>query len=117
MKLIIDRGSTNKDFYTIQFGPDFDISILVDSIWIVGTSKETLSEIDRIVTLSAELKYCVLFIKHPLLVEHDNEEPKSSNKFFVDGNARNVLRSYFALRLIHRRHPVELYEIGKRLFK
>jgi hypothetical protein len=116
MKLIIDRGSTRKDFYTIQFGPDFDIAIFIDAIWIGGTSKETLSEIDKIITKSAELKWCVLYIKHPLLLEHDNEVSKSPNGFFVDENARHVLRSYFALRLIHRRHSVELIEIGRRLF-
>jgi len=117
MKLVIDRGSTKKGYYHFSFGVDYDISIFEEEIWMAGVSKETMVEIDKIITKSAELKWCVLYIKHPLLLEHDNEVSKSSNSFFVDENARHILRSYFAIRLQHRRFPVDLIEIGKRLFK
>lgn len=115
MKLIIDRGSTNKKFYTIGFGVDFDTLIFVDTVWIGGVNPETLSEMDRIVTKSAELKWCVMLIKHPLLLENSNEDSAIS-KFFVDENIRHTLREYFTIRLIHHRYHVELIEIGKRLF-
>ena len=82
-----------------------------------GVPFEAMSEIDKIVTKSVELKFCVLYIKHPLLLENDTEDRIHNNFFFEDVEARKMLRSYFALRLIHRRDNVELIEIGKRLFK
>lgn len=117
MKLIIDRASSKKGFYSIQFGPDFDIFIFQEEIWMSGVPFEAMSEIDRIVTGSVDLKFCVLYIKHPLLLENDTEDDRTRNYFFFeDIKARKMLRSYFALRLIYRRHHVDLYEIGRRLF-
>jgi len=114
MKLIIDRGSTKKGFYSIQFGVDFDTLIFSEKIWISGLNPKIISNIDMIVTKSAELKWCVLYIKHPLLLEHGDRP--STNSFFEDENARHTLREYFTVRLMHRRFSVDLYEIGKRLF-
>ena len=114
MKLIIDRGNTKKGFYTIQFGPDFDIFIFEESIWMNGLSKEVISEIDRIVTGSVDLKFCVLHIKHELLLDY--EENNLSNNFFIDNEYKQILRNYFAVRLIYRKYDVELIEIGKKLF-
>jgi len=120
MKLIIDRSSTKKGYYHFSFGVDYDISIFEEEIWMAGVSKETMVEIDKIITKSAELKWCVLYIKHPLLLESfelPDPTKKSIGNFFRDENVKHILRSYFAIRLQHRRFPVDLIEIGKRLFK
>lgn len=121
MKLIIDRKSTITDFYTVDFGPDFDIFI---GSWKIPTnliSPEALAEADRIITKSVELKWCVMYIKHPLLQKSYTDETQSfSTKFFINSDEtflKKPLREYFALRLFHRRFPCELIEIGRRLFK
>jgi len=118
MKLIIDRFSTNKKVYSFEFGPSFDISI---GYWeIEKHDAKTMAEIDKIVTGSAELKFCVLYIKHPFLVEQYYEQDNISANIWrgmTEITFRKQLRDYFALRLIHRRDNVELIEIGKRLFK
>jgi hypothetical protein len=115
MKLVIDRGSTKKGYYLFSFGVDYDISIFEEEIGMTGVDKEVMSEIDKIITGSVELKFCVLHLKHPLLLEELNEKT-DIHSFFSFGLAKNILREYFALRLIHRRYTVELIEIGKRLF-
>jgi len=114
MKLIIDRSITKKGFYTIQFGPDFDIFIFQEEIWMSGVPFEVMSEIDKIVTKSAELKFCVLYIKHKLLLDYD--ENNLSNNFFIDNEYKQILRNYFAVRLTYRKYDVKLIEIGKKLF-
>jgi len=119
MKLIIDRGSTDKDMYTVEFGPDFDVLIGTWSIWMKAVDKKTMAEADRIFTNSPNKVFCVTHIKHPLLLESYNEGPVTLQTFWPrvdDKMLRQPLREYFALRLIHRRYPVDLYEIGKRLF-
>jgi hypothetical protein len=115
MVLIIDRGSTKRQFYSIQFGVDFDTLIFSETIYLKSLNKELISKIDRIVTKSVELKWCVMFIKHPLLLEHNNEKIIKGEEF-DESVVRQTLREYFAVRLQHRRFPVELYDIGKRLF-
>lgn len=117
MKLIIDRFSNNSNIYSFEFGPDFDISI---GFWrIERQDDETMAEIDKIITKSVELKFCVLYIKHPFLLEQCEQPGYSSSnlwKGITEITFRKKLRDYFALRLLHRRHPVELYEFGRRLF-
>jgi len=121
MKLIIDRMSTDKDFYTIEFGLDFDVLIGSWKIYTKLVPAKALVDLDMIVTRSAELKWCVMYIKHPLLLKSYVQEEsqsigskvwnKSDEKYW-----KQPLREYFALRLQHRKYPVDLYDIGKRLF-
>ena len=121
MKLVVDRGRTKPNIYSIEFGPDFDILILREEIWMPSVSLEAMSEIDRIITKSAELKYCVMYMKHPLLQKSYGSEDLTNAKGFFntveEHSYRSKIRHYFAMRLIHRRRPVELYEFGHRLFK
>lgn len=116
MKLIIDRFCTKKDKYHFSFGVDYDISIFEEEIWIHGVPKETMPEIDRLITGSIELKFCVLNLKHPLLLEPPSN-PLQHFWWIGEDESYRKLREYFALRLIYRRSSVELIEIGKRLFK
>jgi len=107
MVLVIDRGSTKIGYYTIQFGPTTDVFIFDKSIWML-TALNEIPEVDRIVTLSAELKYCVMYMKHPLLISNSNN---------ILSYLTSVLREYFDIRMFYRQHEVTLYEFGKRLFK
>ena len=120
MKLIIDRAQTTKNIYSIEFGIDFDVLIGRWEINVLTTKPDELSEVDRIITKSAELKYCVMYMKHPLLLKNYGDGDPTSSKAFrfqlEDYSYRAKLRNYFALRLTHRRRPVDLYEFGKRLF-
>jgi hypothetical protein len=109
MKLIIDRCSTKRFIYSFGLGPDYDILVGQWNIPFVKC-KETMSEIDRLITNSIDLKFCVLNLKHPLLIESNNSLEKFGHDY------KPILREYFALRLIHRRFSVELIEVGKRLF-
>jgi hypothetical protein len=108
MKLIIDRFSTKKNIYSFGFGPDFDILVAQWNIPFVKC-KETMAEIDRLISNSIDLKFCVLNLKHPLLIESTKDLEKYGHDY------KPIIREYFALRLIYRRFPVELIEIGKRL--
>ena len=113
MKLIIDRCCNISNFYSFSFGIDFDVLIFHEEFYLPSINKEEMSKIDKIITGSAELKFCVMYIKHPLLLE----TPTDPDLFITEKTYRTVLRDYFALRLIHRKFKVELYEFGKRLFK
>ena len=118
MKLVIDRNSTDKDFYIVDYGVDWDVMIGTWKIPSKFVTPEAMAEADRIITKSAELKWCVMYIKHPLLLKSYTEE-KPLNTFWTDVDERflkSQLRNYFAVRLKYRRFPVELTEIGKRLF-
>lgn len=56
--------------------------------------------------------FCVTHIKHPLLLE--DTAGKEIENYGLD--YKRQLRNYFAVRLMHRKYEVELYEFGKRLF-
>jgi len=123
MKMLIDRGSTEKDIYLVEYGVDWDIMVGVWRIPMNVVSKEAMAEADRIFTKSSELKFCVMYIKHPLLLKSYTQDTTqslsniwqsvvSSDEKFL----KEPLRSYFAIRLQHRKFPVDLTEIGKRLF-
>lgn len=116
MILVVDRGSTKKGYYSFSFGVDYDVSIIQESIWMSGVGKEMMADIDKIITNSISLIFCVTHLKHPLIME-SNDKPQNNHSFFSFGLARNILREYFTLRLIHRRSEVQLIEIGKRLFR
>ena len=119
MKLIIDRGMTIKNIYTIEFGVDFDVMIFKSSIVMNTISKDILAEADKIITKTSEMKYCVMYMKHPLLLNSYAKTEETTPKFWMSSgdSLKQILRSYFAIRLKHRRYPVELYELGKRFFK
>jgi hypothetical protein len=121
MKLIIDRAQTKSGIYSVSFGPDFDILIFREEFYLPSINKEIMSEVDRIITNSPNLVFCVTHIKHPLLIENCNPNDFSTRQGFFENIDeiifRKKLRDYFAIRLIHRRYPVELYDFGKRLFK
>ncbi|MFW6272697.1 MAG: hypothetical protein ACOC2U_02820 [bacterium] len=112
MILYIDRGITERGLYRFDFGIDFDILIASYAIQM-NTVREDMATIDKIVTNSPSLVFCVTHIKHPMLLEKGSDS--FPNGILKDFN-RKKLRNYFALRLIHRRHEVKLYENGKRLF-
>lgn len=115
MILIIDRGCTKKDRYQFSFGVDYDVLIFEKEIWIPGIPRETMPEIDKLITGSIELKFCVLHLKHPLLLE-PTSSPLQQSWWLGEDESYRKLREYFALRLIYRRFEIQLYEIGKRLF-
>lgn len=112
MKLIIDRGIDKPAIYSFSFGMDFDVLIGSWDIYINSIPKETMSDIDKIVTNSPDLVFCVTHIKHPLLLEGKF----SLNDDYYGYSSCKDLREYFALRLIHRRYDLKLYEFGKRFF-
>jgi len=109
MKLIIDRSSTKKNIYSFGFGPEFDILVGQWNIQFIKCN-ETMAEIDRIITNSVDLKFCVLNLKHPLLIESTKDLERYGHDY------KPILREYFALRLIYRRSEFQLIELGKRLF-
>jgi len=114
MILIVDRGSTKKDIYTYEFGVQQDVMIGSWDIYMNSIPKETMADLDMIITKSPDLVFCVTHIKHPLLVEGRSNDSTIATDFLEV--VRRNLREYFALRLIHRRYPVKLYEFGKRIF-
>jgi hypothetical protein len=120
MVLIVDRGSTENGIYSFSFGADFDVLINTWKFPIHGIDKEELSDVDKIITNSISLTFCVLYLKHPLLLKDYNSSNESfHNRFFNNLDDRiykRKLREYFALRLIHRRFPILLTEFGNRLF-
>jgi hypothetical protein len=118
MKLIIDRNITDKHFYTIDFGVDFDCLIGSWKIPSKFVTPEAMSEADRIITNSPSKVFCITHIKHPLLMKNYTNENTLSN-FWLNSDEKFLkkpLREYFALRLIYRKYDVDLYELGKRLF-
>lgn len=118
MKLIIDRNRTDSEFYTIEFGPDFDILIFKERILTAAIHPETMAEIDKIVTRSVELKYCLMYIKHPLIMKNYNPD-KNTSKFwnmYAEQIFKQQIRNYFSIRMQYRKYNVELTDIGKRLF-
>jgi len=117
MKLIIDRGMNKENFYSVEFGPDFDILIFTAQFFIPSINKEDMVEVDKIITNSFDKVFCVLYLKHPLLMK-DYSVSQSNKSFFLkdESEFRNILRDYFAVRLKYRHYPVELYEFGRRLF-
>lgn len=79
--------------------------------------KEIMAQVDKIVTNSPNKVFCVTHIKHPLLLKsYGATLPEKYNNVKEEITFKQDLRHYFALRLQHRRYPVELYEFGKRLF-
>jgi len=116
MKLIINRGVSQKDIYQVSFGPDYDILIFDYSFPMNVVDTKVMKDIDYIVTNSPDLVFCVTHIKHPVLRKEyhtPNEQP-----FFgrCDSVYKSQLRNYFAIRLRHRRQPVEVIDFGQRLF-
>ncbi len=123
MKLIIDRSSTERGIYSVDFGPDFDILVGSWKIVMKFISPSTMSDIDYLFTNSTSKIFCITHIKHPLLMKSYNKPEQKSNQhnasFWSKANEEiwcRPLREYFALRLIHRRYDIDLYELGKRLF-
>lgn len=109
MKLIIDRMINQKGIYSVAFGPDFDVLIYKENFYINIIPKEIMSDIDLIVTNSPNLIFCVLYIKHPVIMK--------DYTIFTEEHYKIKIRTFFAIRLKYRKHPVELFEDGRRLFK
>ncbi len=115
MVLVIDRGIDKRGIYTYSLGIEFDVMIGSWDIYINSVPKETMADLDMIITKSPDLVFCVTHIKHPLLLEGRSNDSKTIDTDFLEVVRRN-LREYFALRLIHRRYELKLYEFGKRIF-
>jgi hypothetical protein len=119
VKLIIDRGSTIEGIYRVEYGVDFDVMIGYWDFHMQLINSKTMSEIDMIITKSVELKNCVLYMKHPLLLENTTEDFSDQKGFFntfEEVSVRKNLRNFFAVRLTHRRYQVDLIDLGRRLF-
>jgi len=108
MKLIIDRFTRNESLYQIDFGVDYYILI---GHWMfvknLLTFPEELTLLDKLVTNSPDLSFCVMNLKNPILLKDNNWH---INTF------RKDLRDFWTIRLKHRKSPIDLIEFGKRLF-
>jgi len=120
MKLIIDRFYEYKELYTVQFGMDYDVIIFKcdfpKSIFSIDTDDyaEVIKGIDKIITNSPNLVFCVTHIKHPLLLKNFKKQNPHWGTSIEDHKKK--LRNFFAVRLKYRQHKVELIEFGRRLF-
>lgn len=116
MLLIIDRNVfvEGHSSYHVQFGVDYDIMIGVYNFVKSSFLKKHLSELDKLITSSAKLKNCFLYIHHPLLMR--NYQLSDCKRYTEDISFKNKLRNYWALRLKYRRCPIELIEYGSQLF-